>query len=274
MPLAVTSTAIIRLLSPAELELLRLRKQLALACDELTARERALDDLRSHLLSFEGRYIRQVGLLYKQLDEWEKKSAELNMREAAAAEFFDEGLDALSEAEDAGDEPDRETPAALKALFREVARRIHPDRAVSALDELHRTRLMAQANDAYLRRDAAMLRRMLHGFAPAAVVAVRVEDEIALVRTQIAEVMRDAAAAEKARAELAASELAALEASVIAATREGRDLLAEMAARVKGRIGLAMRQYELDMTRIKRPAKGFAVESLLSAETAPRRLRR
>jgi hypothetical protein len=44
-----------------------------------------------------------------------------------------------------------------------------------------------------------------------------------------------------------------------------------MAARVKGRIGMAMRQYDLDLSRIRRPALGLTVETLLTAEQSPQR---
>jgi hypothetical protein len=54
--------------------------------------------------------------------------------------------------------------------------------------------------------------------------------------------------------------------TILAAT-EGRDLLAELAAQVKGRIGIAMRRYELDLGRIRRKEAAFNPDPLLTAET-------
>jgi hypothetical protein len=52
------------------------------------------------------------------------------------------------------------------------------------------------------------------------------------------------------------------------AALHGRDLLAELAARVKGSIGIAMRRYELDRARILRRQPAFNPEPLLTAERA------
>ena len=234
----------------------------------LAERELALGDLRGQLLSFEGRYIRQVGILYKQLDEWEKKITELHASHKAVESFEEpDSYDALEE--ESFDTADTTEALDLKALFRELARRIHPDFAIDDLDAQHRTRLMAQANDAYRREDAIALQRMLNGFDPSADDSSPHAIELEIARTErlIEQVKLDILGLEKEREALAHSELAKLRDQAIQATQGGRDLLAEMAARVKGRIGLAMRQYELDLDRIKRPPQGALMESLLSAGT-------
>lgn len=245
-----------------------MREELTVQRAALAAKELALGDLRGQLLSFEGRYIRQVAILYKQLDEWEKKITELHASHRAVESFEEAEPD--EEFADEIFEP-REVPEALdlKALFRELAKRIHPDFATDDLDAQHRTRLMAQANDAYNREDATALQRMLNGFDPSTVDTSpqAVEAEIARTRHLIERVQQDIAGIEKELETLAQSELAKLQERTIQAALEGRDLLAEMAARVKGRIGLAMRQYELDLDRIKRPPRGALMESLLSAAT-------
>lgn len=48
-----------------------------MACAVLAERELELADIRAQLRSFEGRYLRQVGVLYAKLDEWEAHIAEL-----------------------------------------------------------------------------------------------------------------------------------------------------------------------------------------------------
>lgn len=263
------STAIFREPTPAEVELSRLRLLLAARRAVLTSRELALSNLRGQLFSFEGRYIRQVGLLYKQLDEWNQKIAELQARKPGEQPLDDEWSDADEQPEEADEDTVVSVTLDLKVLFRELAKRIHPDFAADDLDERRRTRLMAQANDAFLRRDHRTLQRMLHGFDPPESLqgAQAVEAETAYVIWQTGQVDQDIAAAEAEQKALAGSDLATLRNDALQSALKGRDLLAEMAARVKGQIGLAMRQYELDLDRIKRPPKGPSVESLVTAET-------
>jgi len=56
-------------------------------------------------------------------------------------------------------EPDVVTKAELKSLYRELAKRFHPDLAAEGLEREARTARMAEINEAYARRDMASLRR-------------------------------------------------------------------------------------------------------------------
>jgi len=257
--------AIARQPKPEDAELFRRRAELAVLRATLASREADLDHLRAQLNSFEGRYIRQVGVLYIQLDEWEDRIAELNNPTQPPPETL---------APDGEPEPEPEPdPAALdlKSLFREVAKRIHPDRARSAHDELHRNHLMSQANAAFLRSDADLLQRMLNGYdpstdsgddQPAAAQLGRLTEQIAQTREDILTLNAEIEA-------LASSEMADLRDRTVSAALDGRDLLAELAARVKGSIGIAMRRYELELGRIRRKQPAFNPEPLLTAERAP-----
>jgi len=272
-------SAIVRATTPEEAELARRRRELAAVREALAARERDLERLRDQLFSFEGRYIRQVGVLYRQLEEWEERIAELlvarespedraaklhQAQEAAIAAEIDAMVEESKHAEPALD---------LKSLFRELAKRIHPDFATDHHDERHRTRLMAQANEALRREDAAALQRMLNGHDPNIDLSnpAAVKAELQRVKKLIRDVQRDTAAAAAEMEELAHSEMAKLRDSTIAAALHGRDLLAELAARVKGRIGMAMRRFEMESSPNRRPAPPIDPESLLSAETSPPR---
>jgi len=275
-------TAILRAQTPDESELARRRRELAAVREVLAVRERELERLRDQLFSFEGRYIRQVGVLYRQLEEWEERVAELLVsnespeeraeklhkakEEAIAAE-----IDALASEYKLAESKDAESqePALdLKALFRELAKRIHPDFAVDPHDERHRTRLMAQANEALRREDAAALQRMLNGHDPSIDLSnpAAVKAELQRVKKLIREVQQDTAAASAEAQALAQSEMAQLRERTRLAALEGRDLLAEMAARVKGGIGLAMRRFELEQERIRRRLPRVDPASLVSAE--------
>ena len=272
-----------RLITPAEAALHDQRRALTRARLTLDERECALDARRTHLHNFEARYIRQVGVLYRQLDEWEERIAELKV----AHESPEETARLLLEAELrklASPEPEPEPKPepltadqqaaheSLKKLFRELARLIHPDHAYDLADERRRTRLMAQANDAFRRDDPATLRRLLHGYDPQHTPTNREQlaAELARVTTQLQQVQADIALVQTTLEELNNSEMSQLEQAVIAHALEGRDLLAEMAARVKGRLGTAMRTYDLDLSRIKRPNRGLTVEEAISLEPRPR----
>ena len=71
---------ITRRLKPEEEEVLRKREELAAIRATLAERELELVDLRSQLAAFEGRYLRQVGTLYAELDEWKARISELQAR--------------------------------------------------------------------------------------------------------------------------------------------------------------------------------------------------
>src|SRR5258707_10967220 len=81
------SGQIVKKLTPEEEELLRKREELASVRAALAERDLELADLRAQLKSFEGRYLRQVGVLYAELDDWEAKNAELEamLRPSATA---------------------------------------------------------------------------------------------------------------------------------------------------------------------------------------------
>jgi len=254
--------AIARQPRPEDPELFRLRSELAVLRAQLATREADLDRLRAQLNSFEGRYIRQVGVLYIQLDEWQDRLAELHNPTPPQP----------SPTQQEPDQPEPETPDLdLKSLFREVAKRIHPDRARSAHDELHRNHLMSQANAAFLRSDADLLHRMLNGYDPSTGSGDDLTPAAQLQRltNQINQTHEDLATLNADIESLAASEMADLRNRTTTAAQHGRDLLAELAARVKGSIGIAMRRYELELGRIRRNQPAFNPEPLLTAEQTP-----
>ena len=262
--------ALFRQPSPEEAKLFRSRARLAVLRAALAEREASLADLRAQLNSFEGRYIRQVGVLYIQLDEWEERIAELNSP-PRIPEAADQPRPPSTEA--VTESAPRQVLLGLKALFREVAKRIHPDFARDHQDERHRTHLMAQANDAFRRDDASILQRMLNGYDPSTDTGDTPDTpaELARVRAQIDQATQDIEIIDAELEALAQSEMAQLKQRTTHAALHGRDLLAELAARVKGSIGIAMRRYELDLGRIRRKQPAFDPAPLLSAETAPSR---
>lgn len=219
------------------------RERLAARRGVLAGREAQVEQVRARLKVFDQRYLRLVGVLYAELDELEARIAEREVdlydSDAArrrAAEARARAQETQEAAASGELEPEEfEAAPGLKSLFREVARRIHPDFAADAAEGAHFTLLMARANLAYSRGDAEALQRMLddrlelHADEGAAAEMLR-------VLRQIGHVERDLAALEAEEALLLGSELGQLAGEAELAAAEGRDLVAELAASLRVQI--------------------------------------
>jgi hypothetical protein len=249
------NSAIVHYQSPGEQELARKRAELAILQVELTDREMLLENLRLDLAAFEGRYLREVGVLYAELDGWNAKIAEFAAEEdgseevqAAAAEArvrADESY-AAAHGEEARATAFNPSPE-LKKLYREVVGQIHPDRSSNDSDRLLRERLMKEANAAYRREDAEALRRILVEYrsSPESVQGVGAAADLQRILRQIAQISKRLAAIETEVADLKSSEIALLMAKVETAATSGRNLFADMAKDVQRRIVLARRTFEV-----------------------------
>ena len=233
--------------SPDEAALMGRRGQLAEARGRLAEREAELAQLRAQLRAFEGRYFREVGGLYAVLDELEARIAEREVdlygsdsargrAEEARRRAQETHEAAFGEDDDEADEI--EPPASLKTLFREVAKRIHPDFARDEVEQKYFTLLMAQANQAYRRGDAETLMRLLddHSEGSAGIAGESAAAELERIARQIRNAERDIAGLDAERAALLGSEIAHLYEDAEDAAREHRDLLAELAAKVREEI--------------------------------------
>lgn len=244
-----------RRLTPEEEEILRKREELASIRAVLAERELELLDFRSQLSVFEGRYLRQVGSLYAELDEWKARISELKARLHPSAAAEEEAQQARAQAHQTYDDAhgaaskasEFTPPPELKGLFREVAKRIHPDFCRDASDLERRTRFMAEANHAYEAGDAAALQRILDEFQDGAdaVEAEGIGAELIRIIRQISQARERVLAIEADLAILRQSEAALLKKQAEEKEREGRDLLEELATAVREQIEEAKREYEL-----------------------------
>ena len=141
---------------PEERELENKKAELASLEAELVQRELDFATLRTELRSVESRYLGTVGLLYAELDQIEAQIAEAEARRRPSdVGAQDHATRARTQAEEsaqtartAGESKSKPTES-LKKLFREVAKRIHPDLATNDDDRARRQKLMAEANRAY-----------------------------------------------------------------------------------------------------------------------------
>lgn len=244
---------VVRRLKPEEEELLRKREELLTVRIALAERELELVDLRGQLAAFEGRYLRLVGALYAELDEWSARICELRAQLVSSAAATDRARVAREKARNtfadahSEDSEVREfVPSAkLKVLFREVARRIHPDFCKDKDDLERRTRLMADANRAYEAGDANALQRILDEYQDGAetVEGEGIGAELVRIIRQISQARERMSAIERELAALKQSDIALLREQTEEAAHYGRDLLSDLADSVRDQIQQARAEY-------------------------------
>jgi hypothetical protein len=240
------------------------RERLALVRAALADREADVAQARAQLKTFEMRYLRQVGVLYAELDEITARISEREVdlydsdfarrRAQAARERAQETHEAAFGQEQ---EPEEFDPSpSLKTLFREVAKRIHPDFASDETEQKHFTLLMTRANQAYSRGDAETLQRLLDDHLEVNSVGADEGDALALVRLvrQIQHAERDIAALDRELETMLLSEIGQLYTGAEAAAREDRDLLGELEVSLRERIADA--QYRLEFVERQVTALG------------------
>ena len=248
------SGQITRRLKPEEEEILRKREELAAIRTILAERELELIDLRSQLAAFEGRYLRQVGTLYAELDEWKARISELHAKldpsgpaNAQAREAREQARQAYEDSHGKASETCDVIPSPeLKSLFREVAKRIHPDFCRDASDLERRTRFMAEANRAYEAGDAETLQRILDEYQDGAdaVKGEGIGAELIRIIRQISQAKERVAAIEQELSALRQGEIALLKKQAEEREHEGCDLLAELATAVREEIERTKKEYE------------------------------
>lgn len=247
--------------APEEQELARkLQEQSALQA-ELADRELRSANLRAELSAFERQYLHFVGSRYAELDEWRARLAERLALEQpgneraqhAAREARAHADETHSAAGEKSSEPPRAFAATpeMKRLFRDVAKRIHPDLTSDRDDRAKRQNLMAEANRAYQSGDQAHLFKILteyehrpeavSGDGPGAEL-IRVIRRVSQARSRLAEI-------EAEMQELLRSDLHQLKLRVDEAEKSGYDLLGQMVSKVDEQIAAAKRRLEAEPER-------------------------
>ena len=258
---ASMNSEIVRHISPQERELAEKRQELAILQAELTERELAAANLRAELGAFEGRYLREVGLLYAELDDWNARIAELAAEASGTEQAKSAATDARARAEGsraaALDEAARATDFSpspeLKRLFRDVVKLVHPDNATDEADRVVRNKLMTEANLAYRLGDADALRKILEEYksSPESIKGEGAAADLQRVIRQIERIIKRLAQIETEVAELTSSEIAKLMATAETAKTKGRNLLAEMKKDVLRRIDMARNDYDEQSSKMR-----------------------
>jgi uncharacterized coiled-coil protein SlyX len=250
--------AIVRGGPPPDTELDGLRARVAELEGTLTERDAELTRLQTELAAFRIHYRQHVGRLHEQVDELERAidEAERAVTGPAPEEAPEEASAPAEPAEGSqpAEAPPRDplprfTSDAVRTLFRDVARAIHPDLAADDPARDRRHTLMVEANRAYELGDAERLRAILEGWqrSPDAVqgrdlaaMRQRLERRITQLEDQLAACASELAA-------LQDTSLWKLKAMVDAAAAGGKDLVADMVRRLQRDILVA--QNRLDAIR-------------------------
>jgi uncharacterized protein YhaN len=236
---------------PSEYDSARQKAELEALVKELAEKESELATLQNQLSAFERRYARIIGVLLAELDALEREIArelyrlhpdeEHKNRFRRAERRAKRTKEAVDDRIGEGEEtPFRPTPD-LKRLFRKVARAVHPDLATDERERAYRTSLMARANEAYKNGDMEALRQILKEWEARDESAFAAEPERSQLGQKIAQIRARIAEIDRQIAKLKGSELCELMIMVEQAELAGRDLLKEMAERLR---------YEIESARM------------------------
>ena len=205
---------------------------------QLRQRAAAAEEARTSLEAFRLRYRHEVGRLHDELDELELAIAEAELGELSRKideATVDDGNAPRTDVGHAEPPPARFTSDAVRRLFRDVAKAIHPDLADDDHARDRRHALMIEANRAYALGDEEQLRWILEAWArsPEAVRGSDPEATRLRLERRIAECETHMARVEKDLAELKATPLWELKTMVDREAARGRDLVADMVRRLK-----------------------------------------
>jgi len=201
----------------------------------LSERDAEITQARTDLALFRLRYRQEVGLLHEELEELERAIAEAELGELS--KLVEDGVDGPtpSPPSSQGEPAPRYTSDAVRRLFRDVAKTIHPDLAHDELTRDRRHTLMVEANRAYALGDEERLRWILESWerSPEAVQGSDAEaTRLRLVR-RIAQIEEQLASCTSDLETLRDSPLWKLKTMVDEAATQGKDLIADMVRRLK-----------------------------------------
>lgn len=171
--MAFVNNSVIPIKKPEEQELEKKLAELESLKLKLVHKELELSTLQAELHFFELQYLKIVGMKIARLDDIIAQVAEVFAKLQAndekssneAKQYRAQANASAESVKEAQVTQDLQTKFSssenLKSLFREAAKRIHPDFAVDENDRIRRTKLMAEVNEAYKAGDEKKLRQIL-----------------------------------------------------------------------------------------------------------------
>jgi chromosome segregation ATPase len=252
-------------------KLSRLRAAIEQAKTELIEKEAELADRLAEANAFEFQFEARVGYLYDQLEALERdierymerlhlvRQKQLGQAYLSVDEQYRRTWQRPAGAPPAPPPQQPPSPAdetEIRRLYRQLARRFHPDLAVNELDRARRTETMAAINNAYAARSLTELLALAKTFnVERSTLNVSVE----ALQAELERCQRRLAEIEKELRQLPHRPSVQLSLEVKLARRRGRDLLGELAADVEKKV--ARKTVERDMLKAQfnqlGPEQGF-----------------
>jgi predicted nucleic acid-binding Zn-ribbon protein len=250
-----------------EEQLAHLRQQIEAAEVELTDREAELVDLRVELSTFRLEYDTQVGRKVAELEEVEAQIKRCQQRisqyrqwgpggppqtrtGAAYVPVEEQYRQTWQQPKEMPSPPpvqpvDAATEAQIKKLYRQLCHRFHPDLTQDATERAWRTEMMTAVNAAYAARSLVELQALAQkpDRSPSAETGTDEQRQAAL-RDRLQQIQRRLREVEQEIRELTNSPTMQMNLDAKLAQRQGRDLLAEMAADLEKH--LTRKHVELD----------------------------
>jgi predicted nucleic acid-binding Zn-ribbon protein len=250
-----------------EEQLAHLRQQIEAAEAELANREADLVDLRVELSAFRLEYDTRVGRKVTELEEVEAEIQRCQQRisqyrqwgpggppqtrtGAAYVPAEEQYRRTWQQPEEPPSPPpakpvDAATKAQIKKLYRQLCRRFHPDLTQDAAERAWRTEMMTAVNAAYAARSLVELQALTEKPDRSPSVETGTDEQrLAALRDRLQQIQRRLREVEQEVRELTNSPTVQMNLDIKFAQRQGRDLLAEMAADVEK--DLARKRVELD----------------------------
>lgn len=262
-----------------EEQLAHLRQQIEAAEAELVNREAELVDLRVELSAFRLEYDTRVG---RNVAELEQIEAEIKRYQQQISRYRQWGPSGLPQTRTGAayvpvdeqyrrtwqqpEEPPSPSPAEpvdtateiqIKKLYRLLCRRFHPDLTQDAADRAWRTEMMTAINAAYAARSLVELQALAERPDRSRSAETGTDEQrLAALRDKLQQIQRRLREVEQEIRELMNSPTMQMSLDIKFARRQGRDLLAEMAADVER--DLARKRVELDFLMAQLRQLGIA----------------
>ena len=200
--------------TPEERELLIKQKELSDLKEKLVQYETDLASLHADLHVFDQKYYQIIGIRYQELDCIESQIRELERN----IETNKKSL------------PSKH----LKALYRQIARLVHPDLAADELEKEYRRKVMIEVNKAYEDGDKEKLNNILEEWnkRPESVEGEDVSSNLIRIIRKIAQVQERLRKIQVEMSLVEKSDVFQLRIQVLLSEKEGRNLLQEMADRL------------------------------------------
>jgi hypothetical protein len=228
-------TTLVRVGPPDDHDVDGLRSRAAELEASLAERGTEVARLQTELAAFKVEYRKQVGLLHEELDELERAIAEAELG-ARIARIKDDGAAVREPSSSSPSEPaPRYTSDAVRRLFRDVAKAIHPDLGHADVAQDWRHALMVEANRAYALGDEERLRWILQAWQRSPEAVQGDDSEAARLRLvrRIAQLEEQLELFTTELAELKDSAIWKMKAMVDESAARGKDLIKDMVGRLK-----------------------------------------